>query len=288
MSLMKTLAKVALGVALTKGASSMMKRGSSKSGTGTGGGLGGLLGGLSGSGARSTGGGSMQDMLGGLLGGSTTAGRGDFSRSGGSTGSAGAAGGLGGLLDALGGSRRGTGGSGGGLGGLLGGLASAAAAGGLLSNAPASAARRPEAETASFGRVLNSQFDSTPEPEIEPSREQEALAGLMLTAMIMAAKSDGEIDAEERATLLSELDRDDPEDMAFVEQQMQMPVDTERLIAETPEGYGAQIYTVSLLAIDLDNQAEAQHLDKLARGYGLSPDEVNQIHADLGVPSLYT
>jgi len=61
MSLMKTLAKVAVGVAVAKGAKSMMQR-SAQGGAGQAGGLGGLLGGLAGGGGAASGG------LGGLLG----------------------------------------------------------------------------------------------------------------------------------------------------------------------------------------------------------------------------
>lgn len=280
MSLMKTLAKVAIGVALAKGASSMMKR-NAAGGSGKAGGLGGLLGGLTGGDATGQVGqgqrmggshspkGGLQDMMGGLLGGRTSM--------------AGAAsGGLGGLLESLGGSGRS-----GGLGGMLGGLAGAAGAGGLLSGTDETLRRHPEKENASFGAVLNSQFDSTPEPEIEPSQDQEALAALMLAAMIQAAKSDGTFDEDEKAKLLDHLGEVDQQEAAFVQAQMQAPVDVDALVRDTPEGMGSQIYAVSLLAIDLDTQQEAQFLHKLAHAYGMTPQEVNEIHADMGVPSLY-
>ena len=289
MSLMKTLAKVAIGVAVAKGASAMMKKGS---GGGTSsatqsGGLGGLLGGLmnqaggqsGGSrphgGAHSPSGGGLEDMLGGLLGG------------GSSTKSAGGGmpGGLGGLLEQLGG---GSSGSSGGLGGLLGGLAGAAGAGGLLSGTDETLRRRPERNDRSFGEVLNSQFDATPEPEIEPSQDQEAAAGLMLAAMIQAAKSDGNFDEAERDKLLSKLGDVDAEEAAFVNAQLKAPVDIDGLVNQTPNGLGPQIYAMSLLGIDLDTQDEAQYLHKLAKAYGMKPADVNDIHTQMGVPSLYT
>ena len=68
MSLMKTLAKVAIGVAVAKGASAMMNN---RAGGGGSAGLGGLLGGLQGGGA---GGGGIQNMLGGIMGGAGGAG----------------------------------------------------------------------------------------------------------------------------------------------------------------------------------------------------------------------
>ena len=291
MSLMKTLAKVAVGVAVAKGASAMMNKSGGASTAGAGGGLGGLLGSLTG-GAQG-GGGGLQDMLGsltGAAGGAQQAGGGLQDMLGGLLGGAGGgagggmAGGLGGLMEQLGGA----GGSSGGLGGLLGGLAGAAGAGGLLGGAGAAVQKRPASNGHDFGAVLNSQFDSTPEPEIEPSQDQEAAAGLMLAAMIQAAKSDGTFDDAEKAKLLDQLGDVDAEEAAFVQAQLQAPVDVDMLVRETPKGLESQIYAMSLLGIDLDTQQEAQYLNKLAQGYGMKPAEVNDIHAQMGVPSLYT
>jgi uncharacterized membrane protein YebE (DUF533 family) len=280
MSLMKTLAKVAVGVAVAKGAKSMMGGGSSRT---AGGGLGGLLGGLAGAasaggsrqfgGANSPGGGGgLEDMLGGLLGGV-------------GAGGGGLPGGLGGLLEQLGGAG---GGAGGGLGGLLGGLAGAAGAGGLLGGAGNSVKKRPASNNSDFGAVLNSQFDSTPEPAIEPSQDQEAAAGLMLAAMIQAAKSDGQFDQAEKDKLLKQLGDVDQEEAAFVQAQLQAPVDVDALVRDTPKGLESQIYAMSLLGIDLDTQQEAQYLHKLAQGYGMQPAQVNSIHEQMGMPSLYS
>lgn len=289
MSLMKTLAKVAVGVAVAKGASAMMKNGQRGS-TSQAGGLGGLLGGLTGGSAGGAGGlggmlggltggsaagaGGLQDMLGGLLGGGAA---------GGSTGS----GGLGGLLESLGGAQGGAG-SQGGLGGLLGGLAGAAGAGGLLGGLGGAVAKAPAQNDQSFGAVLNSQFDQTPEAPIEPSQDQEAAAALMLSAMIQAAKSDGTFDDAEKEKLLGQLGDVDAEEAAFVQAQLSAPIDIDGLVANTPDGMGQQVYAMSVVAIDLDTQDEAQYLHKLASAFGLQPAQVNDIHAQLGVASLYT
>lgn len=253
MSLMKTLAKVAVGVAVAKGASAMMNnRGSS----GANAGLGGLLGDLAGGGAGARAG--LQDALGGLMGGK------------------GGLGGLGGLLDGLGGAGGATPGR---LQDML---------GGMLGGLGAATARRPADNGAGFGQVLNSAFDQTPEPEIEPTPDQEAVAALMLRAMIQAAKSDGTLDDAEQAKLVDQLGGDvDNEEAAFVRAEMGRPVNVDALVAEVPEGMEQQIYAVSLLGIDLDSQPEAEYLHKLARGLGLEARAVNDIHAQLGVPSLY-
>ncbi|MEO9896698.1 MAG: DUF533 domain-containing protein [Paracoccaceae bacterium] len=284
MSLMKTLAKVAIGVAVAKGASSLMNKQSSAGGTGLGGLLGGLAGaagGSSGTGspfggthspstAGAAGGGSLQDMLGGLLGG----------------GAGGSAGGLGGMLEQLGG---GGASGGGGLQDMLGGLAGAAGGGGLLGGLAGAMQKRPASNSASFGEVLNSSFDQTPQATIEPSADQEAAAALMLRAMIQAAKSDGQLDDAEQEKLVGQLGGDvDQEEAAFVRSEMQKPVDVQSVINDTPAGMGAQVYAMSLLAINLDSQNEAKYLHSLAQGYGLDPAQVNDIHSQLGVPSLYT
>ncbi|APX11323.1 DUF533 domain-containing protein [Tateyamaria omphalii] len=269
MSLMKTLAKVAIGVAVAKGASAMMKN---RGGTATaGGGLGGLLGGLSG--GQAQGGAGLQDMLGGLMGGAQGG------------GSASQMGGLGGLLEGLGGA----GGSGQGLQGMLGGLAGGAGAAGLLGALGGAMGARPADNGASFGQVLNSNFDQTPEEPIEPTADQEAAAALMLRAMIQAAKSDGQLDDAEQEKLMGQLGGDiDAQEAAFLKTEMQRPVDAQALAHDVPQGMGPQVYAMSVLAIDLDSQAEAQYLHKLAHALDMDAANVNDIHAQLGVPLLYT
>jgi uncharacterized membrane protein YebE (DUF533 family) len=44
---------------------------------------------------------------------------------------------------------------------------------------------------------------------------------------------------------------------------------------------------MSVMAIDLDNQSEANYLNELAEGLGIGQAQVNAIHAQLGVPALY-
>lgn len=280
MSLMSTLAKVAIGVAMAKGASAMMNksggRGASQADTG---GLGGLLGGLAGgTGGQSAQGGGLEDMLGGLLGGGGGAGQ-----------SGGMPSGLGGLLEQIGGGAQG--GGPGGLQDILGGLAGAGGAGGLLgglASALGGGGAAPQNDT-SFGSVLNSSFDQTPEPKIEPTADQEAAAGLMLTAMIQAAKSDGKLDDAEREKLIGQLGDDvSAEEAKFVQDQLQGPIDIAGLVSQTPNGMQAQMYAMSVLGINLDSQDEAKYLHQLASAYGMKPDQVNDIHSQMGVPSLYS
>ncbi|MEP1519049.1 DUF533 domain-containing protein [Ascidiaceihabitans sp.] len=284
MSLMKTLAQVAIGVATSKKANPAAAQagGGGLAGLlgglsgGSGGGAADLLGGLLGGGGQTAAnaGGGVQDLLGGLLGGTQQA-------------AGGLSGGLGGLLDSLGGGANNS--SGGGLSDVLGGLAGAAGAGGLLGGLAGALGSKPTTSNDSFGSVLNSAFSQTPEPEIEPSADQEAAAALMLRAMIQAAKCDGNFDDAERDALLGQLGEEvDTEEAAFVQSEMQSPVDVNGLASQVPAGMEEQIYAVSVLGIDLDSQAEAQYLDQLSKALNVAPQTVNQIHEKLGEPALYT
>ncbi|WBU53725.1 tellurite resistance TerB family protein [Paracoccus sp. SCSIO 75233] len=280
MSLMKTLARVAGGVILAKGLSSVMKNaGQNQSGSRSRRSGGGLLDQLSGSlqGRSSGSGGNLGDMLGGLLGGSTGAGSG--SRYGGPN-SAGASGGLGGLLDQVTGGR----GSGaGGLGDLLGGMLGGSAAAGSLASRGAQ-----QSNDASFGELLNDSLTRNDEPEVAPTAEQNAVAGLMLRAMIQAAKADGQIDDAEKERLMGELGDLDDEERQFIREQMAMPVDAQALARDVPQGLAPQVYLMSVMAIDFDSQEEAQYLHQLAQALGLQPQIVNQIHDQIGVQNLYS
>ncbi len=60
------------------------------------------------------------------------------------------------------------------------------------------------------------------------------------------------------------------------------------LARQVPRGLEAQVYTMSVMAIDLDNRNEAQYLHQLASTMGIDQRQVNQIHARLGVPALYS
>lgn len=309
MSLMKSLARVAAGVMLAKGIGTMMKNSQNRSSQPGQKGSGGLLDDLLGSstgqgGSRSAGSGGLGGMLGQVLSGrGAGTGSGSGSAYGGpnSPRQAGASGGLGGILDQLTGGRGTSGGAGGGLGGLLGGAA-AGGLGGILgdllgqrggaqaqpsgNSGLAQKGAQPQNDS-SFGDLFNEALATGDEPATAPTPEQNALAGLMLKAMIQAAKSDGEIDAGEKAKLIEHFGDLDDDERAFIHEQMAAPVDAAALAAEVPEGAGPQVYLMSLMAIEFDNRKEAEYLHSLAQGLGLDKATVNGIHEKVGVINLY-
>lgn len=120
------------------------------------------------------------------------------------------------------------------------------------------------------------------------SAQAEEAAGLMLRAMIQAAKADGEIDAAEKARLLDTIgEAASEEDIAFVEAQLAAPVDPEALARDTPEAQKTQVYAASLMTIAVDTDDEAEYLDRLAKSMGLSEVAVNQLHMQMGLQPLY-
>ena len=102
-----------------------------------------------------------------------------------------------------------------------------------------------------------------------PSSEsgQQTLARHLLRAMIAAAKADGHVDAQEQARIFAEMDKLPlgADDKAFVMDELRAKLDIDAVAsaAATPEE-AAEIYTASLLAIDIDNAAERGYLNKLA------------------------
>jgi len=257
MSLVGTLGKIAMGVVAAKAASSMMRGG------GSGGGLGGMLGGALGGGqGQQQGGGGLGGMLGGALGGGQgqqQGGGGLGGLLGGALGGGAGAGGLaGGLGSLLGGGAQQEGQQGGGLGGLLGGQSQQGGAGGL-------------------GGLLDSLGGGA----------GQAGAGGFIRAMLNSAKCDGNFDASEQEKILKQMGDISQEDADFINTEINSPLDVQGFISSVPGPMQQQVYLMSILAIDLDSQEEAQYLDQLVKGFGMSEQQSNDIHAKLGVPALY-
>ncbi|RUS60421.1 tellurite resistance TerB family protein [Pseudorhodobacter sp. E13] len=274
MSLVSTLAKVAIGVAIAKGVSHVSKNGLPGGAAGSGrsyapqtpGGLGDMMGSILGpkSGTSS----ANQGGLGGLL--DQLAGQSGAKRP--TTSRKAPPSGLEDLLGSLTGAQRGAaGGSTGGLGDMLGGLLGGGAAAGGLGG---------------LGGMLNDVMNGQT-PKATPNATQEAAAGLMLKAMVQAAKSDGKLDQAEKQKLMQSLGDADPKELDFVNALLAQPVDIAAFVDEVPRGMEEQVYLMSLMAIDLDSQSEAQYLHDLASALGFDKAQVNQIHDQAGAQRLY-
>jgi len=258
-----------------------------------GGALGDVLGGLIGGNQRNTQGGSMADMLGGLLGGQQQQGSGGLGDLLGSlTGGGQQGGGLGDLLGSLTGGRQ-QAPQGGGMGDLLGsilgggsqsgGLGGAGGLGGLIGGALTKYAQQNNADAPNPGYK-----DTDMLPQGLDRREAENQATLIIRAMINASKSDGSIDEAEQEKIIGKLGDVTQEEADFVRHEFRQPLDVNDFVRSIPRGMEQQIYAVSLMAIDLDNNKEARYLHELAQGLDIEPQLANQIHEQLGAPVIYS
>jgi len=221
-----------------------------------------ILGSLVGGGKTSSGV-DMGDLLGGLLGGEKS-----------STG----AGGLGDLLGSiLSGGKSSTGA--GGLGDLLG----SALGGGNPSQSTAKTAKDLE-DLLGIGKKSSSTELSSKFSEGGMGNDK---ATLIIQAMINAAKSDGSIDKAEQEKILSKLGDISKEERDFVRSEFAEPLNVTKFINSVPRGMEEQIYTVSLMAIDLDKNSEARYLVELAKGLRIQPEMANNLHDKLHIPKIF-
>lgn len=229
--------------------------------------LGGLLGGLTGGGGAGGGGllGGLASMAGDMFG---------QAKQGVSNGNPLALGGLAALAGAV------LGGGGGALKGAVGGgalaLLGSLAYKALRSDGPVS--QEQLAQDAPLG------LREAQTPAEEEQVQQTAL--LAVRAMVNAAKADGVIDPHEYQRILGHLEEANAgaEARAFVEDEMRKPPDLDGLVRDVAnQEQAAEVYAASLLAIEVDTDAERTYLARLADGLGLGPDVVQRLHQALGV-----
>jgi hypothetical protein len=117
--------------------------------------------------------------------------------------------------------------------------------------------------------------------------QQEAV--VLIRAMIAAANADGVIDAKERAAILERLKTAalSAEEHQFIVHELLAPQDTDQIVAAvTSPAMAAKVYTVSVLAIDVDTEAERTYLQTLARRLNLDAAATGAIHQQCGLEPL--
>ena len=104
--------------------------------------------------------------------------------------------------------------------------------------------------------------------------------------MIASANADGVIDDQERQNIsgkLESLDLSD-EERRLIHQELSCPCDLETIAGNVSSAELAkQVYTVSLMAVEVDTEAEKNYLDTLAERLGLDDAALKQIHEELGL-----
>jgi uncharacterized membrane protein YebE (DUF533 family) len=180
-----------------------------------------------------------------------------------------ALGGLGALAGALLGSGRGLGGA------IRGGIGGGAVAMlGLMAYQALKSSGASQAPNVPLGLA---------EPKTEDERaELERHSRLILKAMINAAKADGSIDGSEMSRILGKVHEAGAEagELEYLQSEMGRPMDTEGLVAEAQgnQELAAKLYAASLLAIEVDTQAERDYLARFASSLGLQPEVVRRLH----------
>lgn len=240
-----------------------------------------LLGGLMGNNATNSG------IGGQLMGALMSGGRGSDAQSTG-------AGVGGGLASAAGNMLSGAGGGAGGLASLLGG-AGGGAGGGLLGGLAAAALSQfAGGQGGGAGQMLQQMLGGgAAQPAQDPvagmNRQQvDDQATVLIRAMCNAAKADGQIDEQEQKNILQRMGDVGEQEIAFLKQELAQPLDVQGFIASVPQDLAQQTYAMSLFAIKLDTQAEAQYLGQLAQGLNLDTQVCNQIHEQLGAPQIFS
>ncbi|MBL3609609.1 DUF533 domain-containing protein [Rhodovulum sulfidophilum] len=129
--------------------------------------------------------------------------------------------------------------------------------------------------------ILNAMGEVAP-----PDVSMEKNARLLIRSMVMAAKSDGEIDAAERAAIFDVLGDATEEERAFVEAEMTRPIDIEALAAETGTHQRTAVYAAGVVTTRLDSPAEIAHLDRLAEALHLGRAARQRIHKAMRLPQV--
>ncbi|SNY92623.1 Uncharacterized membrane protein YebE, DUF533 family [Cohaesibacter sp. ES.047] len=106
----------------------------------------------------------------------------------------------------------------------------------------------------------------------------------LVSAMIAAAKADGQIDTAEHKAIFDKIEEMQlsSEEKLFLFDQLNKPLDIDNIVAHTRTREQAiEVYMASLMAIEPDTPSEQAYLAMLAARLDLEPDLISQIHQTL-------
>lgn len=120
-----------------------------------------------------------------------------------------------------------------------------------------------------------------------PSELDNDQAVVLIRAMINAAKSDGQLDQREQETIVKQLGELSQDEIQFLKKEFAAPLNVKDFTWSVPRGLEQQVYGLSLMAINLDQNKEANYLKELAHGLRLDPDVCNRIHQQYKAPIIF-
>lgn len=118
-------------------------------------------------------------------------------------------------------------------------------------------------------------------PAKENTSAHNALGLTLVRAMIAAARSDGNLDAQESQVIFQKIDSLEigQEEKTLLIEEMGHPVDMDAIInSANSQEVASEIYVASLLAIDMDTRAEESYLGMLAARLKLPKELVKELH----------
>lgn len=105
---------------------------------------------------------------------------------------------------------------------------------------------------------------------------------MVLRAMVAAANADHRIEEDERRRILSKAEFFglSDEERRFLHAEFDRPSSIQALVREVngDVGLSRQVYLGSLLAIDVDTDAERFYLQQLAEALGIPESEIRELH----------
>ncbi len=118
----------------------------------------------------------------------------------------------------------------------------------------------------------------------DESDDKEGFGAVLVSAMIAAAKADGQIDGAEHQAIFGKIEELElsADEKAFLFDQLNSPLDIDSLVgAASSQEQAVEIYIASVMAIEVDTPSEQAYLNMLAARLGLEPALTSQIHQTL-------
>lgn len=137
----------------------------------------------------------------------------------------------------------------------------------------------PEPHIARRQTEFTAEYEGNPEPFNEQAQ-------VLVVAMINAAKADGQIDQKEQDAIIQQLGELNQDEVQFLRSEFAKPLNVREFVWSVPLGMEQQVYAVSLMAITLDDNSEAQYLRDLGHGFRMTLEDCNQIHRKFNAPQL--